>query len=66
MNVTIKKSFSAEEICCCLKKIKNGKSGGHDDIFPEFKYAPEKMVVVITKLLYAILDRGEVPDDLAY
>ena len=64
--VNINKSFSVDEICCCLKKIKNGKSAGHDDIFPEFlKYAPEKLVVVITKFFNAILDRGEVPDDWA-
>ena len=63
VNVTINKSFSVDEICCCLKKIKNGKSAGHD-IFPEFlKYAPEKLVVVITKFFNAILDRREVPDD---
>ena len=67
VNVTINKSFSVDEICCCLKKkTKNGKSAGHDDIFPEFlKYAPQKLVVVITKFFNAILDRGGVPDDCA-
>ena len=64
VNVTINKSFSVDEICCCLKKIKNGKSAGHDDIFPEFlKYAPEKLVVLITKFFNAMqfLIEGKCP-----
>ena len=66
VNENINYSFSIDEIKRCLKKIKNGKSAGHDDIFPEFlKYAPEKLIVVITKFFNAILERGEVPDDWA-
>ena len=63
VNVNVNNSFSVDEVCCCLKKM-NGKSAGHDDIFPEFlKYTPEKLVVVITKFFNVILDRGEVPVD---
>ena len=66
VNVTIIETFSVDEYCCCLKTIKNGKSAGHDDIFPEFlKYAPEKLVVAMTKIFNAILDRGKVPNDWA-
>ena len=62
LNVPITES----EVRFCMKKIKNGKSAGLDDIYPEFiKYVPDELVLMITTFFNNILDIGIVPDDWA-
>ena len=62
LNVPITES----EVRSCMKKVKNGKSAGLDDIYPEFiKYVPEELVLMITTFFNKIPDIGIVPDDWA-
>ena len=66
MNPNINKNFSVEEVTACLKKMRNGKSAGHDDVFSEFlKYAHEKVITLPTRFFNKILKSGVVPDDWA-
>ena len=41
-NLTFIENFSLEEAISCPRKIKNGKSAGHDDVFPEFLKYPHE------------------------
>ena len=53
-----------QEVTACLKKMRNGKSAGHDDVLPEFlKYAHEKVITLLTRFFNKILESGVVPDD---
>ena len=62
LNVTITES----EVRLCMKKIKNGKSAGIDEIYPEFvKYVPDELILKITTFFNKILDIGIAPDDCA-
>ena len=62
LNVPITES----EVRFCMKKIKNGKSAGLDDIYPEFiKYFPDELVLMITTFFNKIHDIAIVPDDWA-
>ena len=66
VNPNINKNFSVEEVTACLKKMRNGKSAGHDNVFPEFlKYAHEKVMTLLTRFFNKILESGVVPDDWA-
>ena len=42
VNPIINKNFSVEEVAACLKKMRNGKSTGHDDVFQSFLCTPMK------------------------
>ena len=65
-NDDINKMFTELEVQNCLRKIKNGKSAGLDNVFPEFiKYIPDSLTKIITLFFNKILDTGEVPDDWA-
>ena len=45
LNVPIRE----QEIRVFMKKIKNGKSAGLDDVYPEFvKFAPDELILMIT------------------
>ena len=60
LNVIITKS----EVCLCMKKVKNGKIAGLNDIYPDFiKYVADKFILMITTFFNKILDTWIVPDD---
>ena len=62
VNPNINENFSVDEVTTCLKKMRNGKSAGHDDVFPEFlKYAHEKVITLLTRFFNKIF----VSDDWA-
>ena len=66
VNDELNKAFTENEVTKCIKKIKNGKSAGLDNIYPEFiKYIPDSLINVITKFFNRILETTEVPDDWA-
>ena len=51
------------EICKAVKKLKNGKAAGIDQILNEFiKHSPEGMLKPICSYFNLILDTGIVPD----
>ena len=65
-NVDLNVPITESEVCSCMKKIKNGKSAGLDDIYPEFnKYVPDELVLMVTTFFNKILDLGIVPDNWA-
>ena len=65
-NPKINKNFTVEGVTACLKKLRNGTSAGHDDVFPDFlKYAHEKVITLLTRFFNKILESGVVPDDWA-
>ena len=58
--------ITESEVRSCTKKIKNGKSAGLDDIYPEFiKYVPDELILMMTTFFNKILDIGMVPDHWA-
>ena len=64
VNPSINKTFSVEELTACLKKMRNSKSDGHDDVFPEcLKHAHENMITLLTRFFIKILERGVAPGD---
>ena len=53
LNVPITES----EVRLCMKKIKNGKSAGLNDIYSEFiKYVPDELILMITTFFNTLLD----------
>ena len=57
--LNIYENFSHVYVISCLRKIQNGKSAGHDDVFPEFlKYAQEYLITLITRFFKKILGVG--------
>ena len=65
-NDDLKLPIAESEVRSCMKKIKNGKLAGLDDIYPEFmKYVPDELVLMITTFFNKIHDIGIVPDDWA-
>ena len=66
LNDKLNKALTENEVIKCMKKIKNGKSSGLDNIYPEFiKYLPDSLINVITKFFDRILETTEVPDEWA-
>ncbi len=62
-NEFINQPFSQDEVNRAIRKIKNGKACGPDDIYPEFiKYAPAEATEVFTDLFNLVLKTGNVPD----
>jgi hypothetical protein len=56
--------FSIEEVQRQIKKLKNGKAAGTDDILNEFlKNSPLKLLSILTKYFNLILDSGVWPTD---
>ena len=46
------------------EKIKNGKSAGLDNSYPEFiQYIPDELILIVATFFIKILDIGKVPDD---
>ena len=57
--LNIYENFSQVYVISCLRKIQNGKSAGHEDVFPEFlKYAHEYLNTLITRFFKEILEVG--------
>ena len=66
VNDELNKAFTENEVIKCMKKMKNGKSAGLDNIYPEFiKYIPDSLIKVITKFFNRILETTGVPDEWA-
>jgi exonuclease III len=58
------KPFSFDEIQRQIKKLKNGKAAGADEILNEFlKNSPPKLLSLLTKYFNLILDSGVWPTD---
>ncbi len=56
--------FTNDEIKKCIIKLKNGKSGGADEILNEhIKSTIDIMMPVYIKLFNKVLSTGEVPED---
>ena len=63
-NNAINQPFTEEEVCKQIKKLKNNKAAGIDDILNEFiKASPVKLITVITKLFNIVLDSGTIPKE---
>ena len=66
VNFNIIKSYSVEEVTACLKKMQNGKSTGHDDVFPDFfMYAHENVTTLPPRFFKKILESDFVPQGWA-
>ena len=63
-NATINVPFTIEEICKHIKKLKNNKTPGIDNILNEFiKNCPKELHPAIVKLFNIILESGKVPSE---
>ena len=63
-NEEINKAVTAEEIAVIIKKLKNHKACGLDNILNEyFKNCPPIMTNVLEKLFNAVLNSGIIPSD---
>ena len=50
----------------CMKKNKNGKSAGLDDVYPEFiRFVPDELLLMITTFFNKVLDKQIVLDNWA-
>ena len=59
------KPFTEEEIQRLIRKLKNGKSSGEDNILNEFlKNSSHRCLELYVKLFNLVLETGIVPDDL--
>ena len=57
-------SFSEEELARVLKGLKNNKAPGSDSVTNEFlKYGGSEVRNKLLKIMYMILEKGEVPND---
>jgi hypothetical protein len=64
LNETLNVPFTTEEICKHIKKLKNKKTPGIDNILNEFiKNCPEELHLAIVKLFNIILESGKVPSE---
>ena len=60
----LNKPFNEEEIRKFVKKLKNNKAAGIDEILNEFiKCSIDIMIPLYIKLFNKVLDTGEIPDD---
>ena len=60
----LNRPFSSAEVSKCIRKLKNGKSYGFDNILNEFIKSTEKcMLSIYVKLFNIVLQTGIVPDD---
>ena len=63
-NSSLNRLFSQEEVKTCLRKLKNNKACGIDQVINEFlKAAEDKMLDVFTKFFNVILSSGVVPTE---
>ena len=63
-NEAINQPFTEEEVSKQIKRLKNDKAAGIDNILNEFlKASPEKLITVITKLFNIVLDSGMIPKE---
>ena len=63
----LNKMISLDEVKCSSKKIRNGKSAGHEDVFPEFpKIANQAIVNLLTLFFNKFLESGVVRDNWSF
>ena len=63
-NEDLNRRFTEGEINICIKKLKNSKSSGHDNILNEFiKITKVEMVPIYVSLFNIILKTGLIPDE---
>ena len=63
-NKTLNKPFTIEELCSHIKKLKNNKTPGIDNILNEFiKHCPKELHPAIVRLFNIILESGKVPSE---
>ena len=63
-NEAINKPFSVEEITLAIKKLKNNKASGVDNIINEFfKYCPHDCIQIIVDFLNIVLNTGFIPTE---
>ena len=64
MNPHLNNYFSIQEVQVRIKKLKNRKACGIDNIINEFlKNCPYEMIVIITKIFNIVLDTGLIPTE---
>ena len=62
INNFINDPFSVDEVRVCIRKLKNGKAAGVDNVLNEFiKYCPVELYPVFTLLFNMVLETGFVP-----
>lgn len=62
-SIEIEQPFTFDEVKNCLRKLKNGKAPGCDEISNEFlKNLPTNWILYIQAMFNRILDVGETPD----
>jgi hypothetical protein len=65
-NEWVNHPFTYEEVVATLKRTKNGKACGTDELFPELiKYAPTELIKLMTDFFNLVLKTGKVPDEWA-
>ena len=64
INEDLNSEFSYSDITACIKKLKNNKSSGIDNIINEYlKNCPDSVILLIVKLFNLILKTGIIPTD---
>ena len=64
LNEEINRNFSSEEIITLIKRLKNNKANGIDNIINEFlKNCPDCVIYIIVQLFNLVLNTGIVPTD---
>ena len=65
-NSSLNAVITKEEVELCIKKLKNNKSSGSDQILNEYlKASTDKMLTTYTLFFNIILKTGKIPDDWA-
>ena len=63
-NQILNAEFTTDELKKMIKKLKNGKACGIDNLSNEFfKNCPESVILIIVELFNIVLNTGIVPDD---
>ena len=63
-NAELNRPFTEAEIYSCIRKLKNSKSPGHDNILNEFiKVTKVEMTPIYVSLFNIILNTGIIPDE---
>ena len=57
----LENNISADEVCKCIKKLKNNKSCGYDGILNEFLKTSSKLLIAVTTLFNIVLQTGKIP-----
>jgi len=64
INEEVNKPFTTEEVSKLIRKLRNNKASGIDNIINEYlKHCPKKVMEIIVKLFNIVLESGVIPSE---